>query len=117
VRGVYLLHFASPFGLQQHYVGWSSDVDRRVAHHLAGDGGEFTRSVFRRGIVMTLAASWPGEHAYELWLKKHGPVARFCPLCSPDGYLLPPFAGGSGPYVGQRAWLARRAARQASDSR
>ena len=82
---VYLLHLEQPIGTERqqarHYLGWTDDVERRVWEHRAGVGARFTRAAVRRGIQLSIAATWPGtrelERAYKLW---HAPC-RLCPIC------------------------------------
>ena len=48
VEGVYLLHFTKPLGRAKHYIGWSPDIDKRVARHKTGKGAKFTASAVRK---------------------------------------------------------------------
>jgi predicted GIY-YIG superfamily endonuclease len=76
---VYLLHFARPYaGRQQHYLGWTRNLLKRLEQHRNGDGGRTTRVAYLHGIGFTFARGWRGDHALELRLKREG---YQCPLC------------------------------------
>ena len=45
---VYLLHFDQPYKHARHYVGWASNVKRRLAEHEAGRGARLLAVVTRR---------------------------------------------------------------------
>jgi predicted GIY-YIG superfamily endonuclease len=81
---VYLLHFSdpiSPLHTAQHYLGWTNDLGQRLADHAAGRGARLTQVALERGISWQLAAIWPGDRAYERWLKSRKCSPRFCPIC------------------------------------
>jgi predicted GIY-YIG superfamily endonuclease len=79
---VYLLHLTEPFGHARHYMGWASDLPRRLAHHQAGTGANLLRHVAKAGIGWELARTWPGDRAEERRLKARASTRR-CPLCVP----------------------------------
>lgn len=80
--GVYLLHFDPPYRHAGHYLGWSDDMERRTAHHLAGRGhNPLVDAALAAGSVVTVARTWPGaDRSFESRLKRHGKT-RVCPLC------------------------------------
>ncbi len=41
---IYLLHFSCRYRHAQHYLGFTDDIDRRLAEHLAGRGSPCRRS-------------------------------------------------------------------------
>jgi predicted GIY-YIG superfamily endonuclease len=89
---VYLLHLHAPLGHARHYIGWSSSLDRRLAHHLAGSGARMLAIARQRGITWELARTWPGStRKREAQLKRKGGASRMCPLCGvkPAGYRHP----------------------------
>jgi predicted GIY-YIG superfamily endonuclease len=78
---VYLLHFDRPYYHARHYLGWSTDLDVRLADHAAGQGTRLLQVISAAGIHFTVARTWSGGRKCERRLKgqKHGP--RLCPLC------------------------------------
>lgn len=84
---VYLLHFQQPYtspnGAKtiRHYIGWASNVERRLAHHQAGTGARVMAAVCAAGIAFTLARTWPGDKTLERRLKRQHNHADLCPLC------------------------------------
>lgn len=81
VGTIYLLHFAEPFGHARHYLGWSADLDARLAHHANGSGANLLRHVRAAGIDWTLARTWTGDRHRERALKNMGGHSRKCPIC------------------------------------
>ena len=82
---VYLLHFERPvYGNSQHYVGFTTDLARRVAMHKSGHGARITSIAVRKGISWELAYVWEdGDKPLERYLKKSGRARKFCKICSP----------------------------------
>lgn len=78
---VYLLHLDRPFGHARHYLGWSRNLDRRLAHHWRGTGATMLRHAREAGIGWTVARTWAGTRTLESQLKKRGGRARLCPVC------------------------------------
>jgi predicted GIY-YIG superfamily endonuclease len=78
---VYLLHFEQPYKHAKHYLGWSEDLDSRIAAHDAGKGSNLVAVVAAAGIAWTIARTWNGTRARERQLKKQGGASRFCPVC------------------------------------
>lgn len=81
-----LLHFGAtgtltPYRHAGHYLGWTEDLDQRLARHHAGDGARLLAVVNQVGIEWTPAQTWPGTRARERRLKALGGHARICPLC------------------------------------
>lgn len=60
---VYLLHFDRPYRHARHYVGWTSNLDGRLAEHTAGHGARLLAVVHAAGIGWHLARTWPGSRA------------------------------------------------------
>ena len=78
---VYLLHFERPYAHARHYLGWTADLDFRLAEHAAGRGARLLAVITEAGIGFTLARTWPGTRARERQLKRQGGASRRCPLC------------------------------------
>lgn len=83
---VYLLHFDRPLHHAKHYLGYTGNLEQRLALHANPDGSShhaLIRAVRAAGIGFQLARTWAdGDRAFERQLKrqKHGP--RLCPICS-----------------------------------
>jgi hypothetical protein len=87
-RGVnYLLHFHRRLGTEkhsiQHYLGFTTDLETRLAQHRNGQGARITAVLKERGIGFDVAAVWPGNRQIENALKLHS-ATRICPLCTPN---------------------------------
>jgi predicted GIY-YIG superfamily endonuclease len=78
---VYLLHFDRPYKHAKHYVGWSEDLDSRIAAHDAGHGSNLIAVIAAARISWTIARTWNGTRAKERQLKKRGGASRYCPMC------------------------------------
>jgi len=83
VEGCYLLHFDRPiYGTQQHYLGWSVDIARRVRLHLNGGGARLVRQALKAGIGVELVRVWPAMNRHEeRVLKKRRTPKGYCPKC------------------------------------
>ncbi|MFG2059689.1 hypothetical protein ACGFI9_37325 [Micromonospora sp. NPDC048930] len=78
---VYLLHFDQPYQHAKHYIGWTDDLDTRLADHAAGRGARLMAVITAAGITFRLARTWTGTRARERQLKRQGGASRCCPLC------------------------------------
>lgn len=104
---VYLLHFDGKIAEHaQHYLGWTHDLEQRIARHRSGDGAKITSAVVGRGIPMRLVAYWHGTRNNERMLKRRHNHRKLCPVCTGQ-----PFDGTKVP------WTPRRGARIISTSR
>ena len=82
MTGVYLLHLTRPVGHAKHYLGWSSDIDKRVATHARGRGNPLVRAAGG----FELARVWEGaQRDDERKLKDRKNLRGVCPVCRP-GY-------------------------------
>lgn len=80
---VYLLCLTRPYKHARHYVGWSKDLEARLAHHRAGTGANLLRVAKKAGIDFGVVCVWPEEtRTFERKLKNTHRVARYCPVCS-----------------------------------
>ncbi len=79
---VYLLHLHRKLAHSQHYIGFTTNLDKRLTDHLCGMGARFMEVCFERGIEWKLARTWQGDRAFERWLKRKHGAARFCPVCA-----------------------------------
>jgi predicted GIY-YIG superfamily endonuclease len=84
VQGCYLLHFDRPIYRAQHYLGWATNIDRRVAQHSRGKGARLVAQALAAGISVDLVRVWPEvDRAEERSLKRRGPKGQ-CPRCQPN---------------------------------
>ena len=90
---IYLLHFERSYRHARHYLGWTEDLDRRLAEHRAGRGSPLVAAAVAAGIAFQLAATWPGNRTEERRLHRYkNSRARLCPICranpAPDAPAL-----------------------------
>jgi predicted GIY-YIG superfamily endonuclease len=79
---VYLLHFDRPFKHARHYIGWTRDLDARLADHRSGSGAVLLGVLKREGIGFKLARTWtPADRHRERRIKNQGGASRCCPMC------------------------------------
>jgi putative endonuclease len=93
---VYLLCFNEPIGnpdtphgTARHYVGWTSNLEVRIAAHTAnlypqeGSGwvARIVAHVQRQGIGFELVRTWPGGYTLEKQIKSWKNAPRLCPNC------------------------------------
>ena len=86
---VYLLHFARPIGdlsnprgQAQHYLGFTHDLEGRLAAHRTGNGSAIMAAVTRLGVGWELARTWDGDRGLERALKNQHNGPRLCPICN-----------------------------------
>lgn len=89
---VYLIHFERPIGdldnprgQARHYLGYTDDLDARLAAHRSGNGARLMEVVKQVGIGWELARTWPGDRGLERRLKNQHNARRFCPICKGGG--------------------------------
>jgi len=89
---VYLLHLEPGLPITgnrvaRHYIGWAeSDVDGRIAQHLAGRGSPLVAAAFAAGGTVTLERTWAGVDRYfERRLKNRHEAPRLCRRCVAAG--------------------------------
>jgi predicted GIY-YIG superfamily endonuclease len=79
---IYLLHFDRTYHHAQHYLGWSTNLEQRLAQHRAGRGSPLIAAAIAHGITFQLAATWPGDRTRERQLHRYKNSARrLCPIC------------------------------------
>jgi predicted GIY-YIG superfamily endonuclease len=88
---VYLLHFEQPvYGTSRHYVGFTTNLDQRLAQHRYGHGARMTSIARKKGIAWELAHVWEdGDKKFERLLKKRGDFKKYCKVCSPKAEPIP----------------------------
>lgn len=87
LTGVYLLHAERPhprYGWQ-HYIGWSRNLECRLAAHQRGDGARVTREWRRAGIAFEVVRVWPGASQADERRLQRARGGNLCPACLPVG--------------------------------
>jgi len=85
---VYLLHFERAYRHARHYVGYTEDLEARLAAHRAGHGARLLEVIDEAGIGWELARLWPdGDRDLERRIKRAGHTPRLCPTCNPGGWM------------------------------
>lgn len=103
VGTVYLLHFSGPTAAgHQHYLGWTTDLPKRLARHRAGRGAEETKKAVQEGLKLKLAQSWRGTLADERRIKDERKTVKrsfgcLCPYCQTADDLAADLVRGLGP--------------------
>ena len=78
---VYLLCFSDFYRHAHHYLGFTTDLDARLAAHAAGRGARLLEVITEAGIGFTLARTWQGTRSLERQLKNRHNSGRLCPIC------------------------------------
>lgn len=68
---IYLLHFSRSYRHARHYLGFTNDLEARLAAHRAGRGSPLVAAAVRAGIDFELAAIWPGDRTEERRLHRY----------------------------------------------
>ena len=80
---VYLIHFNRRLKHAGHYMGFSTNLDKRITDHLCGMGARLMEVVTQAGIEWKVARTWPGaSRGFERRLKNGKNAPQLCPLCS-----------------------------------
>ena len=87
---IYLLHFERSFKHARHYLGWTENLDRRLAQHRAGRGSPLIAAAVADGIDFQLARTWPGDRTEERRLHRYkNSSRRLCPICRAERERMP----------------------------
>jgi predicted GIY-YIG superfamily endonuclease len=81
---VYLIHFEQPYQHAKHYLGFTTDLDARIADHRAGVGSRLLQVVNDAGIGWQVARTWTGNRKFERQLKRRKEAPALCPVCAGD---------------------------------
>ena len=94
---VYLIHFATPYKSQnrtlRHYIGFTSNLPKRLDAHARGVGSRLMAAVESKGIDWFIARTWAtesypgGGYALEKKIKSQRNHKRFCPMCKAEAKL------------------------------
>ncbi len=100
---VYLLHYSGRTAAgHQHYLGWTTNLTRRLARHRAGLGARETKKAVEEGLKLKLAQSWRGTLADERRIKEERKAVKrglgcLCPYCRTDEEEAAELLRGMGP--------------------
>ena len=106
---IYLLHFERSYHHARHYLGYTDDLEARVAEHRAGRGSPLVAAAIRDGIEFCVAATWPGDRTEERRLHRYrNSPRRLCPICRGTPDPADPGAGeaGSASWAGDQRLVA-----------
>jgi hypothetical protein len=79
---IYLLHFERSYKHARHYLGYTENLEQRLAQHRSGRGSPFVAAAVAEGIRFDVARTWPGDRTEERRLHNYkNSAARLCPLC------------------------------------
>jgi predicted GIY-YIG superfamily endonuclease len=82
VGTVYLLHFGRRYKHARHYVGFTTDLTRRLQQHRGGRSAPLVRAAVADGIEIFLARTWAtATVGFERRLHEMG-KRLICPICS-----------------------------------
>lgn len=80
----YLLHFDEPIAHAKHYLGSTTNLERRISEHRRGYRARLMEVLKERGIGFQVARVWEGgDRQLEKKLKKQKQGTRLCPICNP----------------------------------
>jgi predicted GIY-YIG superfamily endonuclease len=79
---VYLLHFARPYYHARHYLGFTTNLEARLAAHRRGRGSPLVSAAVDDGIEVFLARTWTNVTvAFERRGHRNGMHPLLCPVC------------------------------------
>lgn len=82
---VYLLHFSEPYEHARHYIGFTTDLAKRLEEHQRGrSGAKLTEAAAAAGVRFQVVRTWAGDRNLERRLKKRRSAVRFCPVCAAE---------------------------------
>lgn len=85
--GVYLIHFDEPYKHAAHYVGYSDNIEERIALHQKGQGSRLCEVVVGAGIGLTLVRTWEGaDRHFERKIHGRG-KSVYCPICNKSHWM------------------------------
>jgi predicted GIY-YIG superfamily endonuclease len=84
---VYLIHFNRRFKHAGHYLGFSTNLDKRITDHLCGMGSRLMEVITEAKIEWKVVRTWEGDRKLERRLKNRNNAPSLCPICSGKGAL------------------------------
>jgi len=82
---IYLIHFDRPYKHAGHYLGYASDLEKRLERHRKGRGARLLKVIQDVGIDWKVVRTWsPAGPSVEAELKRYHNNKRLCPVCYPQ---------------------------------
>lgn len=78
---VYLLHFSRSYRHARHYIGYTDNLEERLARHRAGNGARLIEVITKIGITFEVVRIWSGKRKLERRLKNNKNSKFLCPIC------------------------------------
>ncbi len=78
---IYLLHFSQRYRHAGHYLGWTSNLPKRLELHRSGQGARLLAVLAAIPTAWDVARTWEGTRTDERRLKNRKNAPRLCPLC------------------------------------
>lgn len=86
IGSVYLVHLPRAFHGARHYLGFSTNIERRLKEHRAGRGTPLLGAATKAGINWRHVRTWRKRDGYfEQELKRNHDLKDLCPVCSGKG--------------------------------
>jgi predicted GIY-YIG superfamily endonuclease len=84
---VYLIHFDQAYYHARHYLGTTTNLEKRLRQHAGGcgvGGARLMEVIMQVGITWRVARLWAGGRVLERQLKALKNSARLCPICEAE---------------------------------
>jgi predicted GIY-YIG superfamily endonuclease len=78
---VYLVHLEKPLPGGRHYVGYTSDLAKRISLHRSGDGAKFLKQANDAGIAWMVVRVWMNADTDKEKSIKSMSARIICPVC------------------------------------
>ena len=78
---IYLICFDKPYHHARHYLGFTTDLQKRIDKHMSGEGSKLLRAVTEAGITWSVVKTWEGDRNFERSLKNKKNTPKLCPRC------------------------------------
>jgi hypothetical protein len=78
---VYLIHFNKAYRHARHYIGFTTNLDKRITDHLCGMGARLMEVITDAGIEWRVSRIWVGDRRFERRLKNRHNAPALCPVC------------------------------------
>jgi predicted GIY-YIG superfamily endonuclease len=79
---IYLLHFSAAYHHARHYIGFTDDLEARLADHRSGQGARLMAVIKDAGLTFEIVRTWSGDRAFERKLKRRKNTPTLCPECA-----------------------------------
>lgn len=85
---IYLIHFDEKLCHAQHYIGFTTNLDKRLELHRKSRGAKIIAAINQLGLPWRLARTWEKRpKAFERELKNCKNAKQLCPICSGEAAL------------------------------